>query len=109
MGLVDDDHVPACLLQIGAVLRVLLEGVDGDDGLVVVVERVVVGRDAAAHALYADGIEPHQRDGEAVPELLLELREHALHGQHQDPPGPAAGDQLADEDPRFKGLPQGRP
>ena len=74
--------------------------------LVVVVERVVAGRDAAAHPLDADRVEPRERDGEAVPELLLELREHALDGQHQDAPPPAAGAQLADEDARLQGLAQ---
>ena len=104
--LVDDDDVPVRLLQIRAVLGVLLQGVDGDDGLVVVVERVVAGRYAAAHALDADRVEPRERDGEAVPELLLELRQHALDGQHQDAPAPAAREQLADEDARLQRLAQ---
>ena len=88
VGLVDDDDVPVRLLQVRAVLGVLLEGVDRDDRLVVVVEGIVAGRDTAAHPLDADRVEPRQRDGEAVPELLLELREHALDGQHQNPPAP---------------------
>ena len=104
--LVDDDDVPVGLLQVGAVLGVLLQGVDRDDRLVVVVERVVAGRDAAAHPLDADRVEPGERDREPVPELLLELRQHALDGQHQDPAAPAAGDQLADEDARLQRLSQ---
>ena len=64
----------------------------------------MAGREPAPHALDADGVEPGQRDGEAVPELLLELREHALDGQHQDPAAPAARDQLAHQDARFQGL-----
>ena len=60
--LVDDDHVPVRLLQVGAVLGILLEGVDGDDRLVVVVEGIVVGRDATPHALDADGVEPRERE-----------------------------------------------
>ena len=104
--LVDDDDVPVGLLQVGAVLRVLLQRVDRDDRLVVVVERVVTGRDAAAHPLDADRVEPGEGNGEAVPELLLELREHALDGQNEDAPASAAGDQLADEDARLQGLPQ---
>ena len=35
VGLVDDDDVPVGVLEVGAVLGVLLERVDGDDGLVV--------------------------------------------------------------------------
>ena len=66
----------------------------------------MAGRDSAAHALDADRVEPGERDCEAVPELLLELRQHALDGQHQDAPAPTAGDQLTDEDARLQGLPQ---
>ena len=102
--LVDDDHVPVRLLQVGAVLRILLQRVDGDDRLVVVVERIVVGRDAAPHPLDADGVEPRERDREPVPELLLELGEHALHREHQDAPGAPAGDQLAHQDAGLQGL-----
>ena len=102
--LVDDDDVPVRLLQVRAVLGVLLQGVDGDDRLVVVVERVVAGRDATPHPLDADRVEPHEGDREAVPELLLELREHAPDGQHQDAPPPPAGDQLGGQDARLERL-----
>ena len=102
--LVNDDHVPIGLLQVGPVLGVLLQGVNRDDGFVVVVEGVVVRGDAAADALDADGVEAGERDREAVPELLLELGQHALDGEDEDPPAPAAGDQLADQHSRFEGL-----
>src|SRR5690606_40930343 len=49
MCLVDDDDVPVGPLQVAAVFIVLLEGVDGDDRLVVVVEGVVVARNIVAH------------------------------------------------------------
>ena len=102
--LVNDDHVPPGFFEVGPVLGVPLQGVDRDDGLVVVVEGVVVRGDAAADALDADGVEAGERDREAVPELLLELGQHALDGEDEDAPAPAAGDQLADQDPRFEGL-----
>ena len=102
--LVDDDDVPRRLFQVGAVLRVLLQCIDGDDRLVVVVERIVVGRDTAAHPLDADGVQAGQGNGKAVPELLLELRQHALHGQHQDAPAATPRDELADQDTGFQCL-----
>ena len=102
--LVNDDHVPPGFFEVGPVLGVPLQGVDRDDGLVVVVEGVVVRGDAAADALDADGVEARERDREAVPELLLELGQHALDGEDEDAPAPAPGDQLADQDPRFEGL-----
>jgi hypothetical protein len=104
MGLVDDDDVPPRALQIVAVFEVALQGVDRDDGLVVVVERVMVGGNAAAHACKPHGIEPHQRNGKTVPQLLLELREHALQRHDQDAVAPAALDQLRDEHTRFERL-----
>ena len=47
VGFVDDDDVPVALFQMDAEIAFLLQGVDGDDGLVVVVERVGVGGNAA--------------------------------------------------------------
>ncbi len=58
------------------------------------------------HPLYADRVEPGERDREAVPELLLELREHALEHQHQNAPAPPPGDQFADQDACFQRLPE---
>jgi hypothetical protein len=61
------------LLEVVPVFTVALERVDRDDGSVVVVERVVVGRNLAPDALDACGVEPRERDGETIPEFLLEL------------------------------------
>ena len=104
MGFVDHDDVPLRLLQVRAIFGVLLQCVDRDDGFVVVIERVVIGGDAAAYPLNADGVQPCQGDGEAVPELLLELRQHALHGQHEDAPAASPGDEFAYEDASFQRL-----
>ena len=103
---VDHDHVPVRLLQVGPVLGVLLERVDGDDRLVVVVERVVVGGNPPPDALDADRVQPRERDREAVPELLLELGQHALERQHQNPAAPSARNQFADQDAGLERLPQ---
>lgn len=40
--------------------------------------------DSGADPLETDGIEASERNGEAAPELLLELGKHAFHRQHQD-------------------------
>ena len=64
----------------------------------------MVCRYAAPHPLNADGVEPRERDREPVPELLLELGEHALHREHQDAPGAPSGDQLAHQDAGLQGL-----
>ena len=54
MGFVDDNDVPVCVFEIGAIFGVLLEGIDGDDRPVVIVKRVLIGGDAGADALDAD-------------------------------------------------------
>ena len=101
---VDDHHVPAGVLKRGLKLVVLLEGVDRDDGLVVVVERVVVGRNVLADALEAGRVETHQRNGETAPHLLLELGHHGLQRHHENALGGAAHDKLGKEDSRLKRL-----
>jgi hypothetical protein len=104
VGLVDDDDVPLGALDVRAELVVLLERVDRDDRLVVVVEGVVVGGDLLADAREAHRVEADEGDREARPQLLLELREHALHrGDEDAPPAPAA-DELGEEDARFERL-----
>ena len=45
VALIDDDDVPAGVLEPGAVARVVLERIDGDDATVVVGEGVAVGGD----------------------------------------------------------------
>ena len=104
VGLVDDDDVPPGGLDVGAEGVVLLERVDGDDGAVEVMEGVVVGRDVLADPLQALGVQPHERDGEAAPHLLLELGEHALDGGDEDALAPAPADELGHEGAGAHGL-----
>ena len=51
MGFVDDDNVPVGLFQMPTVFVVLLESVDGNDRLVVIVERVLVAGNVVTYAL----------------------------------------------------------
>ena len=106
LALIDHDDVPIGVIQVVAVFAVVLQRVHRDDGLVVVVKRVLVGGDLLPDALDANRIEPHQGDGETRPELLLELHQHALGGHHQDAPAAAAADQLAAKDAAFQRLAQ---
>ena len=84
VALVDDDDVPPGVLQIVAVLEVALERIDRDDAAVEVVERVVVAGMLLRTRCKTHRIQPHQRDGEAAPPLLLELGQHALERDDQD-------------------------
>ncbi len=54
----------------------------------------MVARDLIAHPLQAHRIQPDQRNGEAAPEFLLELGEHALERDDQNPLAAPALDQL---------------
>ena len=51
MGFVDDDQIPPGAFQVVAVLAVALQGIDRDDGAVVVVKGIVIGWDIATNAL----------------------------------------------------------
>ena len=104
MGLVDDDEVPPCRLKRRPVLPVVLEGVDGDDGLVELVEGVVVQRDAGPDLADARAVDPDERDRKPGPELLLELGEHRLRRDDEDALSPAAQDELGSEQAGLKGL-----
>jgi hypothetical protein len=104
VALVDDDDVPPGVLQVIAILQIALEGVDRDDAAVEVIEWVVVGWNAVAHARQPHGVQPHQRDGEAAPPLLLELRQHRLLADDQDALAAATLDQLGSQDAGFQCL-----
>ena len=106
VAFVDDDQVPPGVLKIIPVLQIVLEGVDGNDAAVVVIERVVVGRDAVAHPRQTHRVQTHQGDGEAGPPLLLELGEHGLLGDDQDAFAAPALDQFGGQDAALQGLAQ---
>ena len=101
---VNDDDVPVGSLQIRPILGALLEGVDRDDRLVVVEERIVVGRNPTPHSADAVRVQPREGNREAVPEFLLELGQHTAHRQHEDPAAPAPGDEFAYQDACLQGL-----
>ena len=109
VALVDHHRVPADALEMVAVAAGVLERVDRDDRPLVVGERVAVGGDLAAHPLDALGVEPHQRDGEAGPQLVLELLEDVAGRDDQDPLAAAAADQLATGSARPRASCRDRP
>lgn len=92
--------------QVGAILRILLQGVDGNDGFVVVIKRIVIGGDAGADTLNADGVQSHQRNRKPAPHFLLKLGEHTLDSQNQNPFAAAPADQLADQNAAGQGFPK---
>ena len=73
MTLIDDDDIPTSLLDIMTELGVVLESVDGDDGLVVLLERVLVCRNLRANPVDTDAVESPEGNREPVPHLFLEL------------------------------------
>ena len=52
VGFIDDDNIPPCVLQMGAVVQVILQRIHGNDGLVIVIERIVVRRYPRTDPLY---------------------------------------------------------
>ena len=104
VGLVDDDHVPAGVLQKMAIPANVLEGVHRNDDAVVDLERVFRRGNPQAQFGDAGRVEAHQGNGEAVPHLGLELGQHRFLGQHQDTVGAAAAHQFAQDHADLDGF-----
>ena len=64
----------------------------------------MVRGNAIAHALNAGRVQTRQRNGEAVPELLLELRQHRLRCQHEDAFASASRHEFAHQNAGFQRL-----
>ena len=90
----------------GAVLHVSLDGVYGNDRLVVIMERVMVGRHIAPDALYLSGIQAYERYRKTLPHFLLKLVHHALDRDDQYALSFPTGYELAHQDAGFWGFAQ---
>lgn len=76
--LVINDDVPIGLLKVMAVVDVLFERINGNNGSVKIMERVVIGRDTVAHALQtleSRRVKPMLKRFK----LLLKLAEHGFN------------------------------
>lgn len=87
-----------------AVAARVLQGVDADDGALVVGERVAVRRDLLADPLETLAVETHERDGETGPQLVLELFEDVAWGDDEDLVAPTTADELAEDETHFEGF-----
>jgi hypothetical protein len=88
VALVDDDDVPADLLEPGAVRELFLSV------SIETMQRSKYEKGLRLEGIFADageplGVEAHEREREARPQLALELREHALDGDDEDAPARA--------------------
>ena len=106
MALVNDHYVPAGLLDVMTELRVVLQGIDRDDGPVIVLERVLVCGNLRADLVYSVAVQPLEGQGKAVPHLFLELREDGLECNDKDPLSPAALDEFGEHDSHLDSLSQ---
>ena len=89
-----------------AVLDVVLERVDGDDDPIEVVERVHARRDLGLHPLDAHRVQAHERDREAAPKLLLELRQDRLHCDDKDASATPSSDEFGEQHANLDRLPE---
>lgn len=67
MAFVNDDDVPLGLFDIMPELGVVLQRINGDDGLVVILKWILVGWYAALDAVNADAVKTDERNVEAIP------------------------------------------
>ena len=103
--LVDDHRVPGDVLQVVGVRR-RLESVDGDDDALEVGERVPAGRNLLLDTLDARGVQAYQREGEAGPQLSLELLQHMGGRDDEDALAAPPPDQLRERDADLQRLSQ---
>lgn len=84
----------------------VLQRVDGHDDPPIKAERVPRGGQLLPDPLDPLGVQPHQRDGEPRPQLVLELLQHRPRGHYQDPLAPATLDQFGQHDADLQRLPE---
>ena len=92
------------LFDRGAVLDVILERIDRNDGLVVLLEWIVVRGDSVANSLNAIAIKSGEGYREPGPELLLELGQRRIVGDDQDSAGATAKDEFRCDEAGFERL-----
>ncbi|MNW69296.1 hypothetical protein D3C74_482720 [compost metagenome] len=66
----------------------------------------MVSRNVPPNSLNASRVQPGQRDGKTVPELLLELPHHALGSDHKNAARLTPPHQLGSKDARLKRFTQ---
>ena len=101
--LVDDDGVPPLLAQ-ARVVAVGLQRVDRDDHALEVGERVAGGRQLLPDPLDAGRVQPHERQREPRPHLVLHLLQHVPRRDDEDALAPAPPDQLGEDHADLEGL-----
>src|SRR5699024_3010868 len=87
-------------------LDVALERVHGDDRACEIGEGVATSGDVLLNTLDSGGVQTDERDGEASPQLTLELLQHMRGGDDEDALAAAAPDEFREQDADLEGLPK---
>ncbi len=106
MALVNHDDVPAGLLYPSTILTIVLQSINGDDGLIVILERVFIHRYLCSNLVNSIRVKTHQWYGKTIPYLLLELSKNALQCTDKDSAASASTNHLGQEDTDLYGLSQ---
>ena len=104
--LINNDNIPMGLLKPCTKTTVVLQGVDRDDGLVVVVEGILVEGNLILYLGYTHTVETHKGNGKAVPYLLLKLCKNALKRTYEYAFATASAYHLSQEDTHLNGFSQ---
>ena len=83
---------------------IIFQGINRNNRLIVVKERIVVCWQLRTDLVNFIGIETYQRNGEAIPHFLLELRHHGFPCHDQNTLALAAQNELAHQDACFQCL-----
>ena len=102
--LINHNDVPMRLLQPCTETTVVFQRVNGDDGLVVIVEWIFVERYLVLNLGYAYAVKTNKGYGKAVPDFFLKLCKDALQGTDKNALSSATTNHLAEKDADFNSL-----
>ena len=85
MAFIDDDNVPPSVFKVVTVFQIAFQRINGNDAAVKVIKGVVIGRDAISHTSQSYRIQTDKGDRETTPPFLLELCQHRLRRDNENP------------------------
>ena len=92
------------LLQPCTETAIVFQRVNGDDGLVVIVERILIERYLVLYLGYTYAVKTNKGNGKAVPDFFLKLCKDAFKGADENALSSAATNHLAEKNTDFNSL-----
>ena len=106
MAFVNHNYIPMCFFEPSTETTIILQRINRDDGLVVVVERILIKRNLVLNLCHTKTVQTNQGNGKAIPNFLLELSQYAFQRTHQYAFATATANHFSQEDTHFNCLTQ---